>query len=91
MFLVRYDIYPDDGYESSEAMDDPAQVAAAAKRGNVLRFAWDGQGLYAVYLGDGLLAYADAERMTVRNAYVADWLKDKDGKPGCTCSILTWR
>ena len=91
VFLVRYDIYPDDGYESSEPMTDPAQVAAMAKRGNVLRFEWDGQGLYAVYLGDGLLAYADTERMTVRNAYVVDWLKDKEGKPGCTCSILTWR
>ena len=90
VFLVRYSIYPDDGYKCSEPMTDPAQVAAIAKRGNVLRFAWDGQGLYAVYLGDGLLAYADAERMTVRNAYVADWLNDKDSKPGCTCSILTW-
>lgn len=91
IFLVRYGAYLDDGYESSEPMTDPAKVAAMAKRGNVLRFAWDGQSIYAVYLGDGLLAYADAERMTVRNAYVVDWLKDKDGKPGCTCSILTWR
>lgn len=91
VFLVRYGIYPDDGYESSELMTDPAQVAAMAKRGNVLRFEWNGQGLYAVYLGDGLMAYADAERMIVRNAYVVDWLKDKEGKPGCTCSILTWR
>lgn len=90
VFLARYGIYPDDGYESSEPTDDPARVAATAQRGNVLRFAWNGQGLYAVYLGDGLLAYADAERMTVRNAYVIDWLKDKEGKPGCTCSILTW-
>ena len=29
--------------------------------------------------------------MTVRNAYVSDWLNDKEGKPNCTCSILTWR
>ena len=91
VFLVRYGIYPDDGYESSGPMTDPAQVAAAAKRGNVLRFEWNGQGVYAVYLGDGLLAYADAERMMVRNAYVVDWLKDRDGKPGCTCCILIWR
>ncbi len=90
VFLVRYGIYPDDGYESSEPMTDPAQVTATTKRGNVLRFEWNGQGLYAVYLGDGLLAYADAERMMVGNAYVDDWLKDKEGKPGCTCCILTW-
>lgn len=90
VFLVRYGMYPDDGYTSSEPMTDPAKVVAMAKRGNVLRFEWNGQGLYAVYLGDGLLAYADAERMMVRNAYVVDWLKDKEGKPDCTCCILTW-
>ena len=91
LFLVRIDAYPDDGYTSSEPMADPAQVASMAKRGNVLRFEWNGQSLYAIYLGEGLLAYADAERMTVRNAYVSDWLNDKEGKPNCTCSILTWR
>ena len=90
VFLVKYGMYPDDGYISSEPMTDPAKVVAMAKRGNVLRFEWNGQGLYAVYLGDGLLAYADAERMMVRNAYVVDWLKDKEGKPDCTCCILTW-
>ena len=90
LFLVRIDAYPDDGYTNSEPMTDPAQVAATAKRGNVLRFEWNGQSLYAIYLGEGLLAYADAERMTVRNAYVSDWLNDKEGKPNCTCSILTW-
>ena len=91
IFLVRYGAYPDDGFESSEPTGDPDKVEATARRGNVLRFEWNGQGLYAIYLGDGLLAYADAERMMVRNAYVADWLKDKENKPGCTCSILTWR
>ena len=91
LFLVRIDAYPDDGYTGSEPMTDPAQMAASAKRGNVLRFEWNGQGLYAIYLGEGLLAYADAERMMVRNAYVSDWLNDKEGKPNCTCSILTWR
>lgn len=90
VFLVRYGMYPDDGYTSSEPMTDSAKVVAMAKRGNVLRFEWNGQGLYAVYLGDGLLAYADAERMMVRNAYVVDWLNDKEGKPDCTCCILTW-
>ena len=90
IFLVRIGAYLDDGYQSGEPMDDPQKVETLAKRGNVLRFQWNGQGVYGIYLGDGLLVYADAERMTVRNAYVADWLKDKDGKPGCTCSILTW-
>lgn len=46
VFLVRYGIYPDDGYESSEPMTDPAQVTATTKRGNVLRFEWNAQGLY---------------------------------------------
>ena len=41
VFLVRYGIYPDDGYESSEPMTDPAQVTATTKRGNVLRFEWN--------------------------------------------------
>ena len=92
VFLVRIDVYPDDGYESSEPMHDPDKVAALAQRGNVLRFVWGDQARYAVYLGDGLIVYADAEKdRMVRNAYVADWLNDKDGKPNCTCSILTWR
>ncbi|MBR2605707.1 MAG: hypothetical protein IKE11_08505 [Clostridia bacterium] len=92
VFLVRIDVYPDDGYESSEPMHDPDKVAALARRGNVLRFAWGDQARYAVYLGDGLIVYADAEKdMTVRNANVADWLNDTAGKPNCTCSILTWR
>lgn len=90
IFLVRIGAYLDDGYTSSEPTGDPQKAEVLAKRGNVLRFEWNGQGLYAIYLGDGQLAYADGERMTVRNAYVVDWLKDKDGKPGCTCSILTW-
>lgn len=92
VFLVRIDVYPDDGYESSEPMHDPDKVAALAQRGNVLRFVWGDQVRYAVYLGDGLIVYADAEKdRMVRNAYVADWLNDKEGKPNCTCSILTWR
>ena len=91
VFLVRIDVYPDDGYESSEPMHDPDKVAALARRGNVLRFAWGDQARYAVYLGDGLIVYADAEKdMTVRNANVADWLNDKEGMPDCTCCILTW-
>ncbi len=92
IFLVRIDAYPDDGYESGELMTDPARVAALAQRGDVLRFAWGEQARYAVYLGDGVLVYADAEKDgTVRNAYVADWLNDTEGKPNCICSILNWR
>ena len=91
IFLVRVGAYLDDGYESSDPLSDAAKVDAAAKRGSVLRFDWDGQFRYAMYLGNGQMAYADAEDMTVRCAYVADWLNDKEGKPGCTCSILTWR
>ena len=91
LFLVRIGAYLDDGFECSEPMTDSAAVTALARRGNVLRFQWNGQFLYGIYLGDGLLAYADAERLLVRNAYVTDWLNDKEGKPGCTCSVLTWR
>ena len=91
IFLVRIGAYLDDGYESSDPLSDAAKVDAAAKRGSVLRFDWDGQFRYAMYLGNGQMAYADAEDMTVRCAYVSDWLNDKEGKPGCTCSVLSWR
>ena len=91
IFLVRIGAYLDDGFEDSDPMLDPAIVDAKAKRGNVLRFESDGRFYYAIYLGNGLMAYADAERMMVRNAYVVDWMKDKEGKPDCTCCILTWR
>ena len=91
IFLVRIGAYLDDGFEDSDPMLDPAMVDAKAKRGNVLRFESDGRFYYAIYLGNGLMAYADAERMIVRNAYVVDWMKDKEGKPDCTCCILTWR
>ena len=91
IFLVRIGAYLDDGFEDSDPMLDPAMVDAKAKRGNVLRFESDGRFYYAIYLGNGLMAYADAERMMVRNAYVVDWMKDKEGKPDCTCCILTWR
>ena len=90
IFLVRIGAYLDDGFEDSDPMPDPAMVDAKAKRGNVLRFESDGRFYYAIYLGNGLMAYADAERMMVRNAYVVDWMKDKEGKPDCTCCILTW-
>ena len=90
IFLVRIGAYLDDGFEDSDPMLDPAMVDAKAKRGNVLRFESDGRFYYAIYLGNGLMAYADAERMIVRNAYVVDWMKDKEGKPDCTCCILAW-
>ena len=90
IFLVRIGAYLDDGFEDSDPMLDPAMVDAKAKRGNVLRFESDGRFYYAIYLGNGLMAYADAERMMVKNAYVSDWLNDKEGKPDCTCCILAW-
>ena len=90
IFLVRIGAYLDDGFEDSDPMLDPAMVDAKAKRGNVLRFESDGRFYYSIYLGNGLMAYADAERMMVRNAYVVDWMKDKENKPDCSCCILTW-
>ena len=92
IFLVRIGAYLDDGYESSEPTRDPSAVFAEAKRGNVLRFAWNDQVRYAVYIGDGQMVFADAEKdRMICCAYVADWLNDANGKPDCTCSILTWR
>ena len=92
IFLVRIGAYLDDGYESSEPTRDPSAVFAEAKRGNVLRFAWNDQVRYAVYIGDGQMVFADAEKdRMICCAYVADWLNDANGKPDCSCSILTWR
>lgn len=92
IFLVRIGAYLDDGYESSEPTRDPKTVIAEAKRGSVLRFVWNDQVRYAIYIGDGQMVFANAEKdRMISCAYVADWLNDANGKPDCTCSILTWR
>ena len=87
IFAVHVGAYLDDGYEDSEPTLDANEVLALSKRGNVLRFEYNGHFVYGICVDAWNMVWADAATMTVRKAPVAEWMAEK---PDCTCSVLTW-
>ena len=77
----------DDGYEDSDPTLNASEALAISKRGNVLRFEWNGHFVYGICVDAWNMVWADVSTMTVRKAPVAEWMAEK---PDCTCSVLTW-